>query len=335
MSTSMSAPDVLRQNRIGNTDVWVSQLGYGASALGNLYTAMEDDEPAGIIDEGWRQGVRYFDVAPHYGLGLAEKRLGAQLCKRSGFTLSTKVGRVLLPNDAPSGKDSDIFDVPDTHVREWNFTAAGIRRSLEDSLERLGLDRIDIALVHDPDDHFELARDHAFPELARLRDEGLIGAVGVGMNQWQMPAEFVRDCDIDVVLVAGRYTLLDQSAAEVLLPACEANDVSVIAAAVYNSGILATHASNPDARFNYEPAAPALHARLDRIRGVCEDFGVTIPQAALQFPLQHPVVRSVLVGARSVDEIRSNCELMKKPVYQDFWNCLLDSNLIGPAWVPA
>lgn len=332
----MTEREPFRQNRIGTTDVFVSELGYGASALGNLFRPMPDDEPVRIIEEAWSQGVRYFDVAPHYGLGLAEKRLGPALSEHAGFTLSTKVGRVLVPNDDPSGTDLDmLYDVPNTHRRVWDFSPSGVRRSLEDSLDRLGLDRIDIALVHDPDDHFEVARDQAFPELARLRDKGRIGAVGAGMNQWEMLAEFVVHCDIDVVLVAGRYTLLDQSAAEVLLPLCQENGVSVIAAAVYNSGVLATHSSVPGARFNYEPASPSVLERVAQLRRLCDEHGVTLPQVALQFPLRHPAVTSVVVGAASPAEVRTSCELMRQPVPEEFWDALARQGLTGPSWVPA
>ncbi|MGV9862983.1 aldo/keto reductase [Rhodococcus koreensis] len=332
----MTEREPFRQNRIGRTDITVSELGYGASALGNLYQEMPEDEPRRIIDEAWSQGVRYFDVAPHYGLGLAETRLGAELREREGYTLSTKVGRILEPNEDTSGNDlENLFAVPSTHRRVWDFSAAGVQRSIADSLDRLGVERIDIALVHDPDDHYEAARDHAFPELARLREQGRIGAIGAGMNQWEMLADFVTHCDLDVVVLAGRYTLLDQTAAETLLPLCQEKGVSVIAAAVFNSGILATHAPNPDARFNYVPASPSIVDRVSRLRRLCDEHGITLPQAALQFPLRHPAVASVLVGASSDAEMRANCENMRAPVPEEFWDALMNEDLTGPAWVPA
>ncbi|MBO0916410.1 aldo/keto reductase, partial [Streptomyces laculatispora] len=218
----------MRRNRLGNSAVEVTELSFGAAAIGNLFSAVEPERATAAVDAAWDEGIRYFDTAPHYGLGLSERRLGEALRARprDSYVLSTKVGRVLdpLPDGGPEQSEglSEGFAVRATHRRRWDFSAAGVRRSIEDSLQRLGLDRIDIAYLHDPDDHAEAAFHEAYPELEKLRAEGVIGAIGAGMNQTAMLTRFVRDTDADVVLCAGRYTLLDQSALTDLLPAAAA-----------------------------------------------------------------------------------------------------------------
>ncbi|MFC6081549.1 aldo/keto reductase [Sphaerisporangium aureirubrum] len=307
---------------------WVTRLGYGAAPIGNLFTPVGDDQAVETVKAAWDAGVRFFDTAPHYGLGLSERRLGAVLRQwpRHTYTLSTKVGRLLVPADG-AGKDDQGFDVPRTHRRVWDFSRDGVRRSLEESLTRLGHDHVDIALIHDPDDHWKEAVTEAYPALAELRDQGVVKAIGVGMNQWQMPARFVEETHLDLVVLAGRYTLLDQSGAE-LLPLCQSRGVAVIAAGVFNSGLLATHAAT--GTFEYAPAPAPLRDRARRIAEVCDRHNVTLPQAALAFPARHPAVTSVLVGARSAAEITTNATLAAMTTPDALWTDLRAEHLIGP-----
>jgi D-threo-aldose 1-dehydrogenase len=199
----------LKRRQVGQTAVLVTELGFGGGPVGNLYSEMTDEQAAAAMDRAWAAGIRYFDTAPHYGLGLSERRMGAALCDRPGenFVLSTKVGRVLEPNPEPTGSDlaAEGFAVPDDLQRRWDFSADGVRRSLEESLQRLGADRVHVVYVHDPDGHVDEAISGAIPELIRMRDEGMIGAVGVGMNQWQAPLRMVRETDLDVVMPAGGH----------------------------------------------------------------------------------------------------------------------------------
>ena len=306
---------------MGRTDVAVTPLGFGAAALGNLYTRVTDEDARSAVDAAWDAGIRYFDTAPHYGLGLSEQRLGAALAgrPRDEFVVSTKVGRLLVENQRPSGSDmAHQFDVPDTWTRVRDYSADGVRRSLEASLERLSLDRIDIALVHDPDDVVEQALAEAVPALAALRDEGVIGAVGVGMNQWQALRRFVLESDVDVVLVAGRWTLVDRSA-EPLMEAAEERGASVLAAAAYNSGLLASPWPADDAHFDYGPAPAEMLADARRWAQRAERHGVALPDLAVQFPLRHPATAAVVVGLRSPAEVAAAVERMARPVPEAIW----------------
>ncbi|MFI6885289.1 aldo/keto reductase [Streptosporangium canum] len=308
----------------------VSEYGFGAAPIGNLFTAVGDDEARAAVDAAYDAGFRLFDTAPHYGLGLSERRLGAALAgrPRDSYTLSTKVGRLLVPapTGGPAGRDDQGFDVPADLRRVWDFSRDGVRRSLKESLERLALDAVDIVLIHDPDDHWEQAVSEAYPALAELRDQGVVKAVGVGMNQSEMLARFVRETGVDLVMLAGRHTLLDQSGEEELLPLCQERGVSVVAAGVFNSGLLATH--DPSGTYDYAPAPAPLLARARRIAAVCESHGVTLPQAALAFPLRHPAVVSVVVGARSAAEVARNAALTARPVPEDLWAELAAEDLI-------
>jgi D-threo-aldose 1-dehydrogenase len=305
----------------------VTRFGFGAAPIGNLFSAISDEDAEGAIEAAWAAGIRYFDTAPHYGLGVSERRLGAVLRTRprDSYTLSTKVGRLLVPSN-DGGRDDQGFDMPATHRRVWDFSRDGVRRSIEESLERLGHDSVDIVLIHDPDDHWAEAVGEAYPALAELRDQGVIKAVGAGMNQWEMLAGFVKETDIDVVMLAGRYTLLDQSGGAELLPLCLERGVSVFAAGVFNSGLLATH--DATGSYDYAPAPGALVERARRIAAVCERYDVTLPQAALAFPLRHPAVVSVLAGARSAGEVERNAALAATPVPGDLWSALAAESLI-------
>ncbi|WP_329202262.1 aldo/keto reductase [Streptomyces sp. NBC_01435] len=323
----------MRRNRLGSSAVEVTELSFGAAAIGNLFTAVEPEQAAAAVAAAWDEGVRYFDTAPHYGLGLSERRLGEALRDRprDAYVLSTKVGRVLdpLPADA-TGRGGDGlcegFAVPATHRRRWDFSADGVRRSIEDSLERLGLDRIDIAYLHDPDDHAETAFHEAYPELEKLRAQGVVGAIGAGMNQTAMLTRFLRDTDVDVVLCAGRYTLLDQSALNGLLPEAAARGRSVVVGGVFNSGLLAD--PRPGATYDYTAAPLSLLDRALRIKAVTEGHGVPLRAAALHYPLAHPAVAGVLVGTRSPDEVRDAAALLRREIPDELWDELRAEGLL-------
>ncbi|MER6460589.1 aldo/keto reductase [Streptomyces sp. NPDC001228] len=320
-------------NALGRTGVPVSPLGLGAAAIGNLYTEVPDRQAHDTVTAAWEQGVRYFDTAPHYGLGLSERRLGQALraYDRDAYTLSTKVGRRLEPGPGVGDGFADGFAVPDTHRRVWDFTADGIRRTLEASLERLGLDRIDVVCLHDPDDHAEQAFREGYPALEKLRSEGLVRAIGAGMNQTAMLTRFVRDTDVDVVLCAGRYTLLDQSALADLLPAAAERGASVVIGGAFNSGLLAD--PRPDATYNYTQASNELLARAVRLKTLAERHGTTLRAAALAFCAAPAAVASVLVGARSAAEIEDGARQFATPVPAAFWQELRTAQLL-PADVP-
>lgn len=314
----------------------VSRLGLGTSPLGNLYREVTEREARAVVDTAWEAGVRFFDTAPHYGLGLAERRLGAALRDRprDEFLLSTKVGRLLVPDPDATGLDPEGFAVPATLRREWDFSAEGVRRSLESSLERLGLDRVDVVYLHDPDDHWEQAFGEALPALAELRAQGVIGAIGAGMNQWQMLARFVAESDVDTVLLAGRYTLLEQSAAAEFLPLCAERGVDVRAAGLFNSGLLANHDVPDDATYDYRVAPADVVSRARRIAAICARHGTTLPAAALWFPFGHPAVCGAIIGARSAAEVSANVEALSTPPPPGLWADLRAAGLLD-AGVPA
>ncbi|MER5641413.1 aldo/keto reductase [Kitasatospora sp. NPDC002227] len=319
----------MRRTPLGRSSTAVTRLSLGAAALGNLFTPVSDEDAAAAVEAAWACGVRSFDTAPHYGLGLSERRLGAALRgrPRHEYTVATKVGRLLEPVAGPAGDDlANGFAVPATHRRVWDFSADGVRRSLEASLERLGLDRVDIVHLHDPDEHFAEAIERAYPELERLRAEGVVGAIGVGMNQAAMLTRFVRESDIDAVLLAGRYTLLDQGAAAELLPEAAARGVSVIVGGVFNSGLLAD--PRPGATFDYAAAAPELVERALAMQAVCERHGVPLRAAAVRFALAPAAVAGALIGARSAEEVTDAARLLDLPVPEQLWHDLRAEGLL-------
>jgi D-threo-aldose 1-dehydrogenase len=317
---------------LGRTGVRVTELSFGAAGIGNLYRPITDEAALAAVDAAWDAGIRTFDTAPHYGLGLSERRLGAALRDRprDTYTVSTKVGRLLEPNPQ-GGRGDDLahgFAVSDTHRRVWDFSAEGVLRSLEASLQRLGLERVDVALLHDPDDHADQALREAYPALERLRDEGVIGAIGVGMNQCALPARFLRETDIDVVLLAGRYTLLEQQGIAEVLPEAAARGRSVIIGGVFNSGLLI--APEPGAMYDYAPAPQPVLDRALRLKAVAERHGVPLRSAALHFPSGHPAVASVLTGARSAEEVRDTVDQLRRPVPAALWDELRAEGLLAP-----
>jgi D-threo-aldose 1-dehydrogenase len=327
----------LTRAHVGTNGVDVSSLGYGAAPAGNLYRSTTDGETQEAFDAAWDAGIRYFDTAPHYGLGLSERRLGRSLRgrPRDELAVSTKVGRLLVPSPGTAHeKDPDMFDVPADARRVWDFSRDGVLRSLESSLERTGLDRIDIVYLHDPDDHWEVASAEALPALVELRDQGVIGAVGAGMNQTAMLTRFVRETDVDVVMCAGRFTLLEQGALDDLLPAALECGVAVVAAAVYNSGLLAFDAPPDDATYDYAPAPAELLARARAMARVCADHGVTLPQAALAYVRQHPAVASTVVGLGSARHVRDAVQRHTTDVPHDLWTAFVRAGLLPERALP-
>ncbi|WP_394614220.1 aldo/keto reductase [Lentzea sp. JNUCC 0626] len=310
--------------------VAVSRLGFGAAPIGNLYRETSDADAFGAVEAAWASGVRYFDTAPHYGLGLSERRLGAVLADkpREEFVISTKVGRVLEPSDGV-GLDDEGFAVPRTFRRVRDYSADGVKRSLESSLERLGTDHVEIVYIHDPDDFWDSAFGEAYPALESLRSQGVVGAIGVGMNQWEMPERFVRETDIDVVMLAGRYTLLEQPSLPSFLPACVERGVAVVACGVFNSGLLSKPVVAADSKYNYEDAPAALVARARAIAEVCARHGVTLPEVAIQFALGHPAVESVVIGARNASQMTSNAAYFEAVIPAGLWDELKSLGLLG------
>jgi D-threo-aldose 1-dehydrogenase len=323
---------------LGRSPVRVTEISFGGAAIGNLYSEVSEEDARAAVDAAWDGGIRTFDTAPHYGLGLSERRLGDALRRRhrDEYVISTKVGRLLDPGpggpagtgqagDSPhacanESRDTEGFAVPARYVRRFDFSADGVTRSLEASLARLGLDRVDIALIHDPDDHAEQAFREAYPALEKLRAAGVVRAIGAGMNQAELLTRFVTDTDVDLVLVAGRYTLLDQSAAAELLPEALRRGVSVIAGGVFNSGVLAAPVAG--ATYDYQAAPAGLIERARRLEEACARFCVPLRAAAARFPLTHPAVASVLIGARNAAEATDALRLRHLEIPAALWDFL-------------
>jgi D-threo-aldose 1-dehydrogenase len=331
--TASTGSKIGQRRRIGRGALEVSGLSLGTAPLGGLYRDLSDEEAHATIVAAWDAGVRYFDTAPHYGLGLSERRLGLALAgrPRSEFVVSTKVGRLLVPNPSPGGTDIDDggFAVPDDLARVYDYSRDGVRRSLDSSLERLQLDRVDIVYVHDPDDYMDDAIGQAIPALVELRDAGVVGAIGAGMNGWQPLLRIVKETDVDVVMLAGRWTLIDRSG-QPLLEECERRHVSIVDAAPFNSGLLSRPWPADGARFNYQEAPADLLARARALATVCQEHGVTLPEAAIQFPLRRPVVACVVAGMRSAAHAQSSAAFMKAPVPDEVWPAL-DEVVTGAA----
>jgi D-threo-aldose 1-dehydrogenase len=314
---------------LGGTGLSVTRLGLGCAPLAGLYEAVSDEAAAQTVGAAWRLGVRLFDTAPLYGSGLSERRVGAALRgrPRDELVLSTKVGRLL----EPGGEGDPLFEGAPSATPVLDFSYDGTLRSLEASLERLGLDRVDVALIHDPEEHYEAAVEGAYAALERLRAEGVVRAIGVGVKQSEVLVRFARDTDVDCFLVAGRYTLLDTGANVELLPLCVEKGISVIAAGVFNSGILAS--GDGSGRYDYGPAAPELADRVRALASVCARWDVPLQAAALQFPLGHPAVACVLVGCRSAGEVDEDARLFELELPAELWDELRAERLL-PADVP-
>jgi D-threo-aldose 1-dehydrogenase len=333
----------LQRHLIGMTSLAVTALGLGGGALGNLYAAMSDENALATIDAAYRGGVRYFDTAPLYGYGLSERRVGMAVSRypRHEVVISTKVGRVLAPRATRDPNDAFV-DAP-AFDAVFDYSRDAALRSLEESLKRLQTDRVDIVFIHDPDEsvtqrgadpyaksHFNEVMAGAYPALAELRAQGAIKAIGAGMNQWQMLSDFARAGDFDCFLLAGRYTLLEQTAAHTFLPLCAEKHISVIIGGPFNSGILATGVT-ANTHYEYRTPPPQIVERVRQIEAVCARHGVSLPAAALQFPFGHPAVAAVIPGAASPNEVRANSAYCQQPIPTDFWAELRHLKLLDEA----
>ena len=332
-----------RWDRHGNGGLKFTELGFGTAPLGNLYRAISDQDAADLLVEGWASGIRYYDTAPLYGLGLAETRLNALLRgkKRDDYVLSSKVGR-LLQVTSPEERDGfgKWFDVP-ARREIYDYGYDGVLRSIEFSLERLGVDRIDILFGHDLDlsNHgsqdvldakLREFLDGGHRALVELREQDVIAAFGIGVNEWEPAQWLIENGDPDIILLAGRYTLLEQESLKTFLPLCEARNVGIVIGGPYNSGILAT-GPREGAYYNYEPAPPEIIERVARIEAACNRHSVRMVDAAFQFPLCHPAVVSVIPGGQAVTEMASNLEAASAEIPADLWNELKAEGLLSEA----
>jgi len=333
--------DPTERRQVGHSGLWVTRLGLGGASIGGLFEAVDAADAIRTVDRAWELGVRYFDTAPLYGYGASERRMGLALGSRprDAYVLSTKVGRLIRPTDQiPPDADidrqeldgrDDAFYIGAGPVRPvFEYSRDGVERSIEESLERLGVGRIDIALIHDPDNHWAAAIGQAYPALHRMREQGVIGAIGVGMNRSAMLARFVREGDFNVVMLAGRYTLLDQDGLSELLPLCLEKGVGVLIAGVMNSGLLA--APRPGAHFNYVPAPGAIVERARRLEAVCARHGVPLRTAAVQFPLAHPAVVALVAGVRTVAHLDEYPAMLRAPIPVELWAELRRDGLLAP-----
>jgi D-threo-aldose 1-dehydrogenase len=320
--------DPLQKVQVGKTGLRVTRLGLGGAPLGGLFEDVQGESAVATIRRALELGINFFDTAPLYGHGKSEKWMGQGLAgtPSDSRVLATKVGRVLEPVE-PGTLEKDEFDNPAPFKPVFDFSYDGVLRSFNESLKRLQVDRIDILHIHDPDNHYEQAIMGAYPALDQLRREGRIKAVGAGMNQAEMPARFAREDNFDCFLLAGRYTLIDHTGLKELLPLCVEKKISIIIGGPYNSGILATGAK-PGAKFNYADAPPEITEKVRKVEEVCARHRVPMKAAALQFPLAHPAVASVIPGARSVAELEENFRLISHPIPGGFWAELRSKGLL-------
>ncbi len=338
MTSSSHAADrrrfVTRAGKVLN----FTALGFGSAPLGNYLRALSEEDCARTLSTAWDSGVRYFDTAPFYGLGLAEMRVGRLLSsrRRQDFILSTKVGRLLEP--CAKEEVNGVFFVDTPQVRfHYDYSYGGIMRSYEESLKRLGLDRVDILYVHDVCGLVhggreaseakiqELIETGGWRALTELRDSGAVQAIGAGVNEWEPCARLLELVDPDLFLLAGRYTLLEQMPLDTLFPECARRGVGIVIGGPYNSGILAGGTT-----FNYAEAPPEIAAQAQAIGAVCRTHGVTLPAAALQFVLGHPVVVSVIPGSQTEKEMKQNAAVLDQPIPPAFWQELKDRKLLHP-----
>jgi D-threo-aldose 1-dehydrogenase len=310
----------LRTRPLPGTPLALTELGFGAAPLGNLYTAISDEQAEATVDAAWAAGIRYFDTAPHYGLGLSERRLGRALQRypRNEYVLSTKVGRLLVPRTPPAAHDDDdIFEVPGDLERRWDVSRDGVRRSLEESLERLGLDRVDILYLHDPDvSGVPDAVATGVAALVELREEGVVTAVGIGSNSAATIADAFRTTDMDLAMLAGRYSLLEHDVDDVF---AAAGSRSIVAAGIFNSGLLAHRRPPETATYDYRQVPQAVLERARALATAAEAHGATLPQAALAFPLRNGQVASEVVGMSSPEQVAEDIGLHGTPVPAALW----------------
>ena len=321
----MSRHNELR--KINGTDLEITRLGLGTAPLGGLFTSVKEEDADGVVAVAFEQGINYFDTAPLYGHGRAEIRLGRAL-RAAGkpFVISTKVGRVLNPTD--NADTSWFADASPTLEPVYDWSPDGIKRSIHESLERLGIDHIDIALMHDADDYVDEAIHSAYPVLADLREQGVIKAVGMGMNLCEPSIKIMNETELNIALIAGRFTLLDQQAQDELFPLALRKNVSILIGGVYNSGVLAN--PNPGAMFNYLPASDEIIERARKIGAFLQDREIALTAAAIQFPLRHNAVTAILTGSRSSAELRANVEDFNFDIPNNIWEELESSGLVAP-----
>jgi D-threo-aldose 1-dehydrogenase len=321
---------VTDQRRLGKSGLEVPVVGFGGAPLGNMYQEFSDEQARATVRAAYDAGMRLFDTAPLYGFGLSEHRVGEALrwLDRDSYVLSTKIGRLLRPKD-PKQVDGGLFKkiLPFEGVYDYGYD--GVMRSVDDSLQRLGVHRIDVLLIHDVDvwthgsEEARLARfrevmEGGYRAMLRLREEGVVRAIGAGINEVQACEDFARAGDFDCFLLAGRYTLLEQGALDTLLPLCAERDIALLIGGPYNTGILATGAV-PGAYYNYAPAPPEIMDRVRRIEAVCARHGARLASAALQFPLGHPNVATLIPGARSPEEVEQNRATFEVAIPNDLW----------------
>lgn len=300
---------------VGKSGLQISSLGFGTAFFSTFFTTVPLEDSLQAVHYALAHGINFFDTAPLYGAGESERRLGLALkdVPRENYVLATKVGRVITP-------DGQVVQ---------DFSRDGIKRSFEESLQRLQLDYVDIVHIHDADNFYREALDNAFPVLADLRSQGIIKAIGAGMNQWEMEAEFARNADFDCFLLAGRYTLLEQGALQEFFPLCQSKNIAVFLGGVFNSGILASGVK-PNAKYNYENAPAQVIEKVRRIEAVCARYDVPLQAAALQFPRAHPAVTSIIVGVQSAQEVATNIANLQREIPAAFWQELKAEKLIEP-----
>ncbi len=325
-----------QENQIGNTELAIDALGFGCASLGNLYHEVSDGDAADILTTAWTNGFRYFDTAPHYGQGLSERRVGDALRGSSDYVLSTKVGRLLRPAGYAATRHGFISPMP--FDIEYDYSYDGVMRSFEDSLQRLGLDRIDILFMHDigpvthGDDNnrlFPIAMDGGYRAMDELRQSGRVSAIGLGVNEYEVCEHALEYGDWDCFLLAGRYTLLEQKALDTFLPKCIDRNCSIVIGGAYNSGILATGVSGKGPwNYDYGPAPDDVVRKVAAIEGLCAEFSIPMAAAALQFPLAHAAVASVIPGIGNVRRIQQTLDLFETDISDEFWSALSEQGLI-------
>ena len=328
----------METRRIGTSGLSVDMLGFGCASLGNLYHAISDAEATQILNAAWSKGFRYFDTAPHYGQGLSERRVGDALRHSQGedYVLSTKVGRLLKPSGYAPSRHGFLSPMPFDFVYDYSYD--GVMRSFEDSLQRLGLDRIDILYMHDigamthgedSDRLFAIAMDGGYRAMNELRRDGRVSAIGLGVNEFEVCEAALEYGDWDCFLLAGRYTLLEQAALDTFLPKCVERNCSIVIGGAYNSGILATGVKGEGPfHYDYGEAPASVVDKVGKIENTCEEFGIPLPAAALQFPLAHPAVASVIPGVGKLARIEQTLELFRTGIPAEFWSALIDRGLL-------
>jgi D-threo-aldose 1-dehydrogenase len=321
----------------GRSELNVTAFGYGAAQVGNFFRTMSDADSDEMFQAAWDAGIRYFDTAPFYGHGLSELRTGHSLRwkDRDSYVLSSKVGRLLTPARRADINFSPWVDAAPFKVH-YDYSYDGTLRSFEDSLQRLGLERMDICLIHDVDvftlgkdqpELFKQAMDGAWRALESLRSQKVVKAIGVGVNEWQVCHEALKQRDFDCFLLAGRYTLLEQDALDEFLPLCQTRGAAVAVGGGFNSGILATGAKS-GARYNYAPAPEHMMKRARELEKVCEEFAVPLPAAALQFVVAHPAIPTVISGTSTAAQLAQNLAWFSYPIPKSFWGALKERGLL-------